>query len=129
MKKILITTMLFGAALTASADDYAYLNIVKTDGTGVTLPATGATITFEDGYLVAGSERILLADLSAMRFSNEATALDNLTISQSDNFSIEEADAVYDMQGREIAKSSVGQMRPGVYIIKRGNTTKKIQIR
>ena len=124
-----MTTMLLGTMLTASADDYAYLNIIKTDGTGITLPASGATLTFEDGYLVAGSEKILLTELSSMRFSNETTGLDDLTISQQDNLTIEECDAIYDMQGRQIVKSSNGQLRPGIYIIKKGNTTEKIQIR
>ena len=54
-KRLILSTMLLGAALTASAEDYAYLNIVKSDGTGISLSATEATLTFSEGYLVAGN--------------------------------------------------------------------------
>jgi len=130
MKKNLLITMLLGTALAASADDYAYLNIVKADGTGISLPATEATITFADGYLVTGSEKILLSELSVMQFSNESvsstTAISSPTEADTD-FSLSDADAVYDLNGRQL--STDAQLRPGVYIIKKGNTTKKIQVK
>lgn len=128
MKKIVIITILLGAVLTASADDYAYLNIVRSDGSAITLPASGVTLTFEDGYLVTGDEKILLSELSVMRFSNEAigTAIDQLE-GGNEAFSLSEADAVFDLSGRQMPKDF--QLPKGVYIVKKGNTVKKSQVR
>jgi hypothetical protein len=125
-KRLILSTMLLGAALTASAEDYAYLNIVKSDGTGISLSATEATLTFSEGYLVAGNERILLSELKKMQFSNDpigTTAISSLETN--DGFSLNDADAIYDLKGRQIT----GTLNKGMYIIKKGNTTKKIIIR
>jgi len=125
-KRLILSTMLLGAALTASAEDYAYLNIVKSDGTGISLSATEATLTFSEGYLVAGNERILLSELKKMQFSNApigTTAISSLETN--DGFSLNDADAIYDLKGRQIT----GTLNKGMYIIKKGNTTKKIIIR
>jgi opacity protein-like surface antigen len=125
-KRLILSTMLLSAALTASAADYAYLNIVKSDGTGISLSATEATLTFSEGYLVAGNERILLSELKKMQFSNDpigTTAISSLETN--DGFSLNDADAIYDLKGRQIT----GTLNKGMYIIKKGNTTKKIIIR
>lgn len=125
-KRLILSTMLLGAALTASAEDYAYLNIVKSDGTGISLSATEATLTFSEGYLVAGNERILLSELKKMQFSNDpigTTAISSMETN--DGFSLNDADAIYDLKGRQIT----GTLNKGMYIIKKGNTTKKIIIR
>ena len=132
MKKILITTMLIGAALTISADNYGYLTIEKSDGSKVSLTAVGTTITFANGCLkaVSGSEAttIALTELSKMRFtaSNESgeTAISNLDAQET--ISLDDADAVYDLQGRLIDPS---QTKKGIYIMRKGSITKKIQIK
>lgn len=127
-KRLILSTMLLGAALTASAEDYAYLNIVKSDGTGISLSATEATLTFSEGYLVAGNERILLSELKKMQFSNDpigTTAISSLETN--DGFSLNDADAIYDLNGRQL--SGDGQLHKGIYIIKKGNLTKKIQVK
>jgi len=125
-KRLILSTILLGAALTANAEDYAYLNIVKSDGTGISLSATEATLTFSEGYLVAGNERILLSELKKMLFSNApigTTAISSLETN--DGFSLNDTDAIYDLKGRQIT----GTLNKGMYIIKKGNTTKKIIIR
>lgn len=127
-KRLILSTMLLGAALTASAEDYAYLNIVKSDGTGISLSATEATLTFSEGYLVAGNERILLSELKKMQFSNApigTTAISSMETN--DGFSLNDADAIYDLNGRQL--SSDAQLHKGIYIIKKGNITKKIQVK
>jgi hypothetical protein len=127
-KRLILSTMLLGAALTASAEDYAYLNIVKSDGTGISLSATEATLTFSEGYLVAGNERILLSELKKMQFSNApigTTAISSLETN--DGFSLNDADAIYDLNGRQL--SGDAQLHKGIYIIKKGNLTKKIQVK
>lgn len=127
-KRLILSTMLLGAALTASAEDYAYLNIVKSDGTGISLSATEATLTFSEGYLVAGNERILLSELKNMQFSNDpigTTAISSMETN--DGFSLNDADAIYDLNGRQL--SSDAQLHKGIYIIKKGNLTKKIQVK
>jgi hypothetical protein len=48
-----------------------------------------------------------------------------LTISQFDNFTCTEADAVYDLNGRLVT----GTPTKGVYIIRKGNTTRKVVVR
>jgi hypothetical protein len=127
-KRLILSTMLLGAALTASAEDYVYLNIVKSDGTGISLSATEATLTFSEGYLVAGNERILLSELKKMQFSNApigTTAISSMETN--DGFSLNDADAIYDLNGRQL--SGDGQLHKGIYIIKKGNLTKKIQVK
>lgn len=121
-----MTTMLLSSLSAAQADDYAYLNILKSDGTGITLPANGTTITFADGYLVAGSEKIALSELSVMRFSNWDTAINSVE-TDAETPDISEADAIYDLNGRQIPSGT--QLKKGVYIVKKGNTTQKVQIR
>ena len=56
---------------------------------------------------------------------NAATGIENLTISQFDNFTCTEADAVYDLNGRLVT----GTPTKGVYIIRKGNTTRKVVVR
>lgn len=71
MKKILLLVMSFLALQSMRADDYTYLIIQNTDGTGVTLDVDNLTMTFSDGYLVAGDTQLSLSDLYKMYFSND----------------------------------------------------------
>lgn len=124
--------MLLGASLTASAEGYGYLTIEKSDGSKVSLTAVGTTITFDNGTLAAvnGTETatITLTDLSAMRFtaSSEGGATAISSLETQEYFSLYDADAVYDLQGRQVEPS---QARKGVYVIKKGSVTKKIQVK
>jgi len=44
-----------------------------------------------------------------------------------DGFSLNDADAIYDLNGRQL--SGDAQLHKGIYIIKKGNLTKKIQVK
>ncbi len=120
---------LLGGLLSAHADSYTYLNVETTSGTVISIEAASATITFADGYLLSGTEKIAaLTELSKMYFSNEkgsgSTGISSIT-SDSD-FSIDQADAIYDLSGRQVDKS---QVKKGVYIVKKGSETHKMQVR
>lgn len=129
-----MTTLLIGSTMTAAADDYGYLTIEKSDGSKSSLTAIGTTITFADGNLIAvnGSEQatIALESLSAMRFTTISEGSSDVTaiggIEQSEALTLADADAVFDLSGREIPKNGV---KKGVYIIKKGSKTQKIHIR
>ena len=135
MEKRVLTILLLGFAVIASADNYKYLTIESSDGNQTSLNAVGLTISFSGGNLVASngteSATISLSTLSAMRFSatkdssgNEA-GISTASITD-DGFSIKEADAIYDINGRQVPLSDV---KKGIYIIKKGQTTRKIQVK
>jgi hypothetical protein len=132
MRKKAIITLFLGSVLTAMAEDYTYLTIESADGSKASLTAVGLQIKFKDGNLVAtnGTESttIALSALSAMRFtatdeSGTAGITSNVT---DDDFSINDADVIYDLQGRRIASN---QIKKGIYIIQKDNQTKKIQVK
>ena len=128
MRKKLLTAAFLAMQLSVQAADYNYLNVEKTDGTVISLSSSDLMITFADGYLVAGFEKIAaLSELSKMYFSNtEGTTAIN-GISADDDFSIADADAVYDISGRQLSQNS--QLRQGVYIVKKNGRTLKVQVR
>ena len=72
MKRAL-TAILLAGILTAQAADYQYLTIEKTDGTALSLPAIGLTISYADNNLTAvnGTEgtTIAMSDVNCMYFS------------------------------------------------------------
>ena len=127
MKKKLVTTALLGVMLAAQADEYNYLSVEKTDGTVISLSASDLTITFTDGYLMAGTEKIAaLTDLSKMYFSNTgATGINSII--DDENISIGDADAIYDLNGRQLPQGA--QLHKGVYIVKKNGRTLKVQVR
>ena len=119
MKKKLVTTALLGVMLAAQADEYNYLSVEKTDGTVISLSASDLTITFTDGYLMAGN-------LSKMYFSNTgATGINSII--DDENISIGDADAIYDLNGRQLPQGA--QLHKGVYIVKKNGRTLKVQVR
>lgn len=71
MKGIFLLVMSFLIFQSVKADDFTYLNVQKTDGTGVSLELSDLSITFSDGLFMAGDTQIALTDLSKMFFSDE----------------------------------------------------------
>lgn len=120
------------AAFSTKAADYTYLTLVEQDGTKTSLTAVGLTITFNNGNLVATNadtsetKTIALSDLVSMNFSNsnETTGINSI---EAEDFSLNEADAVYDLTGRRIPSNT--SLSKGIYIIKKGSITRKIQVR
>ena len=131
-KVLLLIIVLFGMA-TVHAEDYYYLTIVETDGTKTSLTAVGLSLTFGNDELTATnaytdeSKTIALSRLATMNFSNndETTAIRSIQTEES--ISIKDADAVYTLQGQKLP---IGATLPrGVYLIKKGTTTQKLQVR
>lgn len=72
------------------------------------------------------TKTIALSDLVSMNFSNsnETTGINSI---EAEDFSLNEADAVYDLTGRRIPSNT--SLSKGIYIIKKGSITRKIQVR
>lgn len=133
MKKQIIGFILAAISITTHAADYTYLTLVEQDGTKTSLTAIGLTITFSDGNLVATnsitseSKTIPLSNFVSMNFSNNSESTTGINTIESESFSISDADAIYDLAGRQI--SSYAPLAKGIYIIKKGSVTRKIQIK
>jgi hypothetical protein len=126
MKKVLLTLLVQAVALTVQADDYPYLTFETADGTKTSVSSTALTITIQNGKLMAGSAELTLADLSMMYFSstNETTAINAI---ETDDLSLNDADAIYDLAGRRIPSGVT--LSKGIYVIKKGSITRKIQVK
>lgn len=118
---------------TVHAEDYYYLTIVETDGTKTSLTAVGLSLNFGSDKLTITnaytdeSKTIALSRLASMNFSNndETTAI--RSILSEGTISIEDADAIYTLQGQKLPIGA--PLQKGVYLIRKGNVTKKIQVR
>lgn len=71
MKRILLLMVSYLLFQSVKADDYSYLIVQKTDGTGVSLDVDQLSMTFSGGYLVAGDNQLAVSELSKMFFSND----------------------------------------------------------
>ena len=118
---------------TVHAEDYYYLTIVETDGTKTSLTAVGLSMTFSSDKLTITnaytdeSKTILLSHLASMNFSNNDETTGIRSIQADTAFSIDEADAVYTLQGQKLP---IGATLPkGVYLIRKGTKIQKLQVR
>lgn len=115
------------------AEDYYYLTIVETDGTKTSLTAVGLSMTFSNDELTVSnaytdeSKTIALSHLASMNFSNNDETNGIHSIQTDATFSIDEADAVYTLQGQKLPAST--PIQRGVYLIRKGTTTKKLQVK
>ena len=126
---LLIMIVLFGMA-TAHAEEYTYLTIVEQDGTKTSMTAVGLSLSFNGENLTASnaytgeSKVIALTNLVSMNFSNadETTGIETIDNGQwiMDNY-------VYDLQGQQVPKGR--RLVKGIYIIRKGNVTQKLQVR
>jgi len=116
-----LLTMVGG--LLAQAGNFTYLTFLTTDGTKVSLPVASLTITISGNTLTAGSQSFELTNLKTMYFStaNETTAIQQVT-----RDALDEAIAIYDLQGHQVEKA---QMKPGVYIVKTRQKTYKMIVK
>ena len=140
MRKVLFTTLLLLAAtLTASAATYKYMVFEANDGTQLSMTSDGLKLVYNDGTLTAisgdVSRTFTVSDLNRMFFSetmqgSDATAIQEISVATtpvdaSSDYSDYE---VYDLSGRRIPTSGT-QLKPGLYIFKKGNTTTKRYIK
>ena len=106
---------------------------MEQDGTKTSLTAVGLTITFSDGNLVATnsttseSKTISLSNFASMKFSTSNETTTGINTIEAESFGIGEAEAVYDLSGRQIPSNA--SLPKGIYIIKRGNVIRKIQVK
>lgn len=115
------------------AEEFAYLTIVETDGTKTSLTAVGLSIQFGENTLTATNaytteeKTVSLTQLASMNFSNndETTGLGHIQVGG--DIDIQHANAVYTLQGQQLPSGS--QLPKGIYIIRKGNVTKKLQVR
>ncbi|MBR4728729.1 MAG: hypothetical protein IK075_00550 [Prevotella sp.] len=131
-KVLLLVIVLFGMA-TVHAEDYFYLTIVETDGTKTSLTSVGLSLTFSSDELTVSnaytdeSKTIALSHLASLNFSNDDETNGIHSIQTDATFRIDEADAVYTLQGQKLPTST--PLQKGVYLIRKGTTTKKLQVR
>lgn len=136
MKRLLL--MAFGLALAGQtwADDYDQFLFRQSDGTETAVTAQSLKITFSDGKLVAtaaeGTYTWALSDMSTMCFGNADTdtnAITDLTAGE-----LSGTVAVYTVAGAKVAEGSDAQslvsgLPRGLYIVKNGQTAKKLLVR
>ena len=131
-KVLLLIIVLFGMA-TVHAEDYYYLTIVETDGTKTSLTAVGLSLTFSSDKLTLTnaytdeSKTIALSDLASMNFSNNDETTGIRSIQTEESISIEDADAVFTLQGQKLPAST--PLKKGVYLVRKGTKTQKLQVR
>lgn len=131
-KVLLLIIVLFGMA-TVHAEDYYYLTIVETDGTKTSLTAVGLSLTFGSDKLTVTnaytdeSKTILLSHLASMNFSNNDETTGIRSIQTNGTISIGDVDAVYTLQGQKLPIGT--PLQKGVYLIRKGTKTQKLQVR
>jgi len=126
MKRALLTAFVLAAIMTCRAQSFEYLTFEKADGTLVSIPAEGLTLTFADGNLVSSDgTTIPLSSLSKMFFtetSGIATVQANLP---------EGAVDVYTPSGIHVGtfgdtRDALNRLPKGFYVIRdtKGNILK-----
>ena len=131
-KVLLLIIVLFGVA-TVHAEDYYYLTIVENDGTKTSLTAVGLSLAFSSDKLTATNaytdeaKIIALSRLASMNFSNNDETTSIRSIQTNAAFSIDEADAVFTLQGQKLPTDA--PLQKGVYLIRKGTKTQKMQVR
>lgn len=123
MKKLLLSLVLAGLLIPSSAADYKYLTLENSDGSKVSLAASGLTLTFSDGNLVANDGTTLpLSSLAKMYFT-ETSGITTVTGSTS---SVMKAYTLSGVLAGTYAENQDISLPKGIYIIKdqQGNTHK-----
>jgi len=153
MRKLLIIAFMMSIGSVIKASNYDYLILKQTDGVVTALSSAQLKITFADGNLIAstsaGITTLPLSSLSSMQFSETATTGINnlLTDKQSARVSgrtiyVSAAKGsrivVVNMAGMVVAEAVAdgngemavgGQQMSGIYVVKVGEKTTKIQVR
>lgn len=115
------------------AEDYTYLTIVETDGTKTSLTAVGLSMTFSSDKLTVAnayteeSKAIALSKLASINFSNNDETTGVRSIQTDGAVTIDNTDTIYSLQGLKLPTGSF--LSKGIYLVRKGNTTQKLQIR
>ena len=128
MKRIALLLMMIGALATVQAEDtvYPYLTFETADGGKVSVSVSALAITVNDGVLKAGTQTFALSNLSRMYFSKTDETSDAAGIETVSTAVLNEALAIYDLQGRKVTKE---QMRRSIYVIKTKTGTRKVNVK
>jgi hypothetical protein len=129
MRRVLLLLFTFLGLAVVRAEDYAYLTIVGADGGKTSLTAVGLTLSFSDDNLVARnaytdeSLTLPLSSLASMNFSknDETTGIAPVHAVTSGD------DAVYTIQGLRLPVGT--PLKKGIYIVRKGSTTQKVQVK
>ena len=125
MRKIVLLFMALVGALTVQADDaYAYLTFETTDGAKASVPVESLTLTISGNTLTADSQTFILSNLSRMYFSKTDETISG--IEEIISATLDEATAIYDLQGHKVSKE---QMKKGIYVVKTKNKTYKMIVK
>ena len=121
-KMLAMTALAFLTSSSALAEEYGYLTFETKDGAKASVEISALTITIDGATLMAGDQTFVLENLSKMYFSvsDETTTTG---ISQLENVASQDILAIYDLQGHQVEKGTIGK---GVYIIKTKGGTYKI---
>ena len=127
MKRMMIFSLLCALFQGVRAADYNYLVFTTNDGSEQAIVATGLSITFTDGNLVAATASetlatIPLATLQKMQFSESTTGISDLPTDGDDDIK-----AIYDLQGRMMPLDT--QLPKGTYIVKTSRRTIKVHVK
>ncbi|MBQ6063559.1 MAG: hypothetical protein IJK42_14945 [Prevotella sp.] len=126
---VLFVALMAMVSVRVMADEYPYLTFEQTDGTITTIAATGTTITFNNGNLIASQDgetkTIALTDLNKMYFSATSAVRNMFTEEESDY-------VIYSIEGCKIGtyknlSDAQAILSHGIYVVKKsGNTYKTI---
>ena len=125
MKKIVLLFMALAGALNMMADNaYTYLTFETTDGAKASIPVESLKLTINGNTLTADSQTFILSNLSRMYFSTTDETISG--IEEITSATLDEATAIYDLQGHKVSKE---QMKKGVYVVKTKHKTYKMIVR
>lgn len=130
MKKLTMLLFLAAMAVSALADDYAYLSFADTDGSVQSFTAQGTEITFSGGNAIvtsgSASATIALSSLAGMSFSNDAgtVALQQLSTQTSDTYEVWSVSGVF--VGRFTSRDALQQLTHGIYVVRNNGKTQKM---
>jgi hypothetical protein len=128
MKKVILFFLALTGVLAVQAKtDFPYLTFEMTDGTKVSVDVTSLTLTVSGTTLTAGEQSFTLTNLNKMYFSpgDETTT----GISEVMTADLNEATAIYDLNGRRVNVDVNGNVNKGVYIIKTKQGTFKVNVK
>lgn len=140
MKQLIMTLLLGGASLGASAQSYEYLTFQKVSGDEFSMAIDHLKITFDQGNLTAtdGSKTVsvTLNDMNKMFFTATPTAIDQATTDEATQVAANIVNGqlhvtapmgskvcVYDMGGRQV---NAQHLTKGTYLVRINNTTLKV---
>lgn len=132
MKRFVLLVALMATVLAnVMADEYPFLTFEQTNGTTTTIAATGTTITFKNGNLIATqngeTKTIALTDLNKMYFST-TSAVRNMYAEEESDYEI------YSIEGCKMGtyknlSDAQAILKQGIYVVKKSGKTYKTTIK